>query len=66
MGATAGVFGNAKGGVWGAIVEPFVGGLIITFIPVFFVLGNWAPTDTNELGKLILQMEKMEIQTLSH
>ncbi|WAM05574.1 PTS ascorbate transporter subunit IIC [Mycoplasmopsis cynos] len=57
LGATT-VFGNAKGGVWGAIVGPFVGGLIITFIPVFFVLGNWAPTDTNELGKLILQRGK--------
>ncbi|MGZ9414307.1 PTS ascorbate transporter subunit IIC [Mycoplasma sp. 5370] len=53
LGATSGVFGNVKGGIIGAIVGPFVVGLIITFIPVFFVLGNWTPTDTNALGKLL-------------
>ncbi|WP_232510573.1 hypothetical protein [Mesomycoplasma dispar] len=31
----------------------FVGGLIITFIPVFFALGNWTPLATNSLGNLI-------------
>ncbi|TDV23538.1 PTS system IIC component (L-Asc family) [Mycoplasmopsis mustelae] len=53
LGATSGVFGNVKGGIWGAIIGPFIGGLIITFIPVFFVLGNWAPTNSNALGALI-------------
>ncbi|RRJ64413.1 PTS ascorbate transporter subunit IIC [Paenibacillus oralis] len=41
-GATAGVFGNATGGVRGATLGSFVNGLIITFLPVFLmpVLGN--------------------------
>lgn len=41
-GATAGVFGNANGGVRGATIGSFVNGLIITFLPVFLmpVLGD--------------------------
>lgn len=41
-GATAGVFGNATGGVRGATIGSFVNGLIITFLPVFLmpVLGD--------------------------
>jgi ascorbate PTS system EIIC component len=40
LGATSGVFGNAKGGVWGAIVGPFVQGLLITFVPIAFLKLN--------------------------
>ncbi|ARU91786.1 PTS ascorbate transporter subunit IIC [Spiroplasma clarkii] len=40
LGATGGVFANSKGGIWGAIVGPFVQGLIITFVPVLFLKLN--------------------------
>lgn len=41
-GATAGVFGNAKGGRKGAIMGSFVHGILISFLPLFLmpVLGN--------------------------
>lgn len=41
-GATAGVFGNATGGLRGAICGAFAQGILITFLPVFLmpVLGN--------------------------
>ncbi|PKG24628.1 PTS ascorbate transporter subunit IIC [Niallia nealsonii] len=41
-GATAGVFGNATGGIRGATIGAFVNGLFITFLPVFLlpVLGD--------------------------
>lgn len=41
-GATAGVFGNATGGIRGASIGAFVNGLFITFLPVFLlpVLGD--------------------------
>jgi PTS system ascorbate-specific IIC component len=41
-GATAGVFGNATGGIRGATIGSFVNGLLITFLPVFLmpVLGD--------------------------
>jgi PTS system ascorbate-specific IIC component len=41
-GGTAGVFGNATGGRWGAILGGFVNGILITFLPAFLllVLGN--------------------------
>ncbi|GGA92487.1 PTS ascorbate transporter subunit IIC [Ornithinibacillus halotolerans] len=41
-GAAAGVFGNATGGVRGAILGSFVNGIIISFLPVFLmpVLGD--------------------------
>ena len=41
LGATAGVFGNARGGVWGATVGGFVNGLVITFVPIIFMAGGW-------------------------
>jgi len=34
VGATAGVFGNEYGGVWGAIFGPFLNGILMTFIPI--------------------------------
>lgn len=40
LGATSGVFGNVKGGFIGAIVGPFIHGLIITFIPIIFLAGH--------------------------
>ncbi|WAA09738.1 PTS ascorbate transporter subunit IIC [Fervidibacillus albus] len=41
-GATAGVFGNATGGIRGATIGSFFNGLLITFLPVFLmpVLGD--------------------------
>lgn len=41
-GATAGVFGNARGGIRGATIGSFVNGIVITFLPLFLlpVLGN--------------------------
>ncbi|MGB9841032.1 PTS ascorbate transporter subunit IIC, partial [Thermovenabulum sp.] len=41
-GATAGVFGNATGGLKGAVIGSFAHGLLITFLPVWLmpVLGN--------------------------
>lgn len=41
-GATAGVFGNATGGIRGASIGAFFNGLLITFLPVFLlpVLGD--------------------------
>ncbi|MDR1235278.1 MAG: PTS ascorbate transporter subunit IIC [Mycoplasmataceae bacterium] len=36
-GATAGVFGNAKGGVWGCILGAFVNGIIISTVPYLFI-----------------------------
>jgi ascorbate PTS system EIIC component len=41
-GATAGVFGNATGGIKGATIGSFFNGLLITFLPVFLmpVLGD--------------------------
>lgn len=57
LGATSGVFGNARGGIKGAIFGSFVNGLIITFLPVLFMpllgdLGNASTTfsDTDFLG----------------
>ncbi|XIY73809.1 PTS ascorbate transporter subunit IIC [Escherichia coli] len=39
VGAAAGVFGNATGGRRGAILGAFAQGLLITFLPVFLLLG---------------------------
>ncbi len=41
-GATAGVYGNATGGIRGATIGSFINGLIITFLPLFLmpVLGD--------------------------
>lgn len=54
LGATAGVFGNVKGGWIGAIVGPFVGGLIITLVPAVFVWGGWVPVSNHALETLVL------------
>lgn len=44
LGATTGVFGNAKGGIWGCIIGAFLNGIIITIVPIIFSLGGWTPT----------------------
>lgn len=49
LGATAGVFGNATGGIRGAVIGSFVNGIIITFLPIMFMpllgdLGNASTT----------------------
>ncbi|WP_234805540.1 PTS ascorbate transporter subunit IIC [Mycoplasmopsis agassizii] len=46
LGATSGVFGNSKGGILGAIIGPFIHGLIITFVPIIFVMTAWSPSST--------------------
>jgi PTS system ascorbate-specific IIC component len=38
-GGTAGVFGNARGGVKGAVVGSFIQGIIISFFPIFLMPG---------------------------
>lgn len=43
LGATSGVFGNSKGGVWGAVIGSFIHGLIITMVPIIFIAGKWSP-----------------------
>lgn len=47
-GGTAGVFGNATGGRWGAVWGGFVNGILITFLPAFLllVLGNLGYANT--------------------
>ncbi|WPL40237.1 PTS ascorbate transporter subunit IIC [Malacoplasma iowae] len=46
LGATSGVFGNAKGGIWGCSIGAFINGLIITFVPWVFIGAGWTP-DSN-------------------
>ncbi|KIX90864.1 PTS beta-glucoside transporter subunit IIBC [Staphylococcus microti] len=57
LGATAGVFGNARGGIKGAIAGSALNGLLITFLPLLFIpfmgeLGSAATTfsDTDFLA----------------
>jgi PTS system ascorbate-specific IIC component len=47
-GATAGVFGNAEGGLRGSVIGSFIHGLVITFLPalLFMVLGQIVPGTT--------------------
>ena len=47
-GATAGVFGNAEGGLRGSVIGAFIHGLVITFLPalLFMVLGQIVPGTT--------------------
>jgi len=47
-GATAGVFGNAEGGLRGSVIGAFIHGLVITFLPalLFLVLGQIVPGTT--------------------
>lgn len=44
-GAAAGVFGDSKGGVWGALIGGFVNGFLVTLIPYIFVLLNLLPPE---------------------
>ncbi|SUM35144.1 PTS system sugar-specific permease component family protein [Staphylococcus gallinarum] len=37
LGATAGVFGNARGGIRGAVAGAALNGLLITFLPLIFL-----------------------------
>src|SRR5699024_9094473 len=37
LGATAGVFGNARGGIKGAVAGSALNGLLITFLPLLFL-----------------------------
>ncbi|WP_027333953.1 PTS ascorbate transporter subunit IIC [Mycoplasma elephantis] len=53
LGATAGVFGNVRGGWLGAIVGPFVGGIIITFVPAAFIWGGWVPYSSDALKQIL-------------
>lgn len=57
LGATAGVFGNARGGIKGAVAGSALNGLLITFLPLLFIpfmgeLGSAATTfsDTDFLA----------------
>lgn len=48
LGATSGVFGNATGGIKGAVAGSFFNGLIITFLPILFLplLGDLGSAST--------------------
>lgn len=55
LGATTGVYGNVKGGIWGCSIGSLLNGIIITMIPIIFYLGNWVPrpsgsTNSGSLG----------------
>lgn len=50
LGATSGVFGNSKGGIWGCVMGSFVNGLIITFVPIIFLAGGWTPGSSLSWG----------------
>ncbi|WP_368487190.1 PTS sugar transporter subunit IIC [Spiroplasma sp. DGKH1] len=52
VGATAGVFGNARGGIIGAILGAFLNGLLITFIPFLFFGLSYMHTLHNSDGSL--------------
>ncbi|MDQ0513955.1 PTS system ascorbate-specific IIC component [Mycoplasmoides fastidiosum] len=58
LGATSGVFGNVKGGIWGAIVGPLIMGIFITFIPVIFLAGKWVPGTNEQLSALAARAEE--------
>lgn len=47
LGATSGVFGNSKGGIWGAITGALLNGIIITLVPIIFYVGGWVPNDAS-------------------
>ncbi|QZE12499.1 PTS ascorbate transporter subunit IIC [Mycoplasma sp. Ms02] len=53
LGATSGVFGNSKGGILGAILGSFIHGLIITVVPVVFIIGKWVPAQNETLLELV-------------
>ncbi|UVD81823.1 PTS transporter subunit IIC [Mycoplasma iguanae] len=57
LGATSGVFGNVKGGIWGAIIGSFVMGIFITFIPIIFIAGSWVPASNSALDTLAKAQE---------
>lgn len=53
LGATTGVYGNVKGGLWGCIISTFLNGIIITCVPIIFYLGGWVPKgETGGLSNL--------------
>ena len=52
VGATAGVFGNAHGGILGAIFGPFINGILMSFIPFLFFGLKYMQTLTNSIGSL--------------
>lgn len=50
LGATSGVYGNVKGGIYGCLLGSFVNGLIISFVPLVFLAGNWTPSSVLTWG----------------
>ena len=58
LGATGGVFGNIKGGIKGAILGPLLVGIFITFVPTFFIWGNWVPISSSSLEELAKEAGK--------
>ncbi|MDQ0513958.1 PTS system ascorbate-specific IIC component [Mycoplasmoides fastidiosum] len=55
LGATNGIYGNAKGGYLGAILAAFTVGILITFVPIIFILGQWVPGANKELEAIAIQ-----------
>lgn len=50
LGSTSGVYGNAKGGIWGCVVAAALNGLVITFVPLVFVAAGWTPGSSLSWG----------------
>ena len=47
LGATTGVFANARGGLFGTIIAAFLNGIIITLSPIVFYAAKWVPEGDN-------------------
>lgn len=47
LGATTGVFANARGGLLGTIIAAFLNGIIITLSPIVFYAAKWVPEGDN-------------------
>lgn len=50
LGATTGVYGNVKGGIWGCSIGSLLNGIIITIVPIIFYLGNWVPHQSGSIN----------------
>lgn len=46
LGATTGVFGNSRGGIWGCMISAFLNGIIITMVPIVFSAASWSPLNS--------------------
>ena len=77
-GGIAAIFGNATGGRKGALIGPFIGGIILSFLPLVatglygglsYTATYWSDSDFNtigvSLGPLLLRVGKWPIIKLA-